>query len=76
MSRRATGVAFIAIAAFLFAAHYLAAAILGSQVRSWDEDLYGAMLAYIGPELPLLSAAFLLAGLVYLVLAERSTEPR
>jgi len=75
MDRRATGVVFIAIAAFLFAMRYVAAAIFGSTVRSWEAGLFDAMLEYVGPELPILSGVSLLIGLVYLVLAEVSRKP-
>jgi hypothetical protein len=75
MNRRATGVVFIAIAAFLFATRYIAAAIFGSGVRSWEAGLFDAMLAYVGPELPILSAVSLLIGIVYLIRAESTRTP-
>lgn len=75
MNRRATGVVFIAIAALLFATRYIAAAIFGSGVRSWEAGLFDAMLEYVGPELPALSGMSLLIGVVYLVLAEVSRKP-
>jgi hypothetical protein len=75
MNKRATGVVFIAVAAFLFATRYIAAAIFGSGVRSWEAGLFDAMLEYVGPELPILSGVSLLAGVVYLVLAEVTRKP-
>ena len=55
MSKRGGGVAFIAIAAFLFSTKYISAAIFGSGVLSWSEDLFSAMLSYVGTPLSLYS---------------------
>ena len=70
MNKRGTGVAFIAIAAFLFSAKYISAAIFGSSVASWDEDLFNAMLEYIGYPLSICSIIALLIGLAYIVWGE------
>lgn len=70
MSRRGAGVAFCAIAAFLFGVRYLAAAIFGSGVRGWNADLFDAMLQYVGAVPLVLSLVSLVAGLFYLVWAE------
>ncbi|MDQ7793816.1 MAG: hypothetical protein RDU89_05305 [bacterium] len=70
MSRRATGVAFCAIAALLYAARYLAAAIWGSGVSSWSRELFESLLQYVGAPLVTLSLLALAAGVAYLAWAE------
>lgn len=70
MSRRKTGALFISTAAFLYAARFIAAAIFGCGVSSWNAELFSAMLQYVGPELWYAAAAFLAVGLVYLIWAE------
>jgi len=70
MSRRTAGVFFCFIAAFLYAARHLSAAIFGSGVSSWNRELYNAMLQYVGNTLTVLSIVALIAGIIYLILAE------
>jgi hypothetical protein len=70
MSRRSTGTVLVAVSALLYASRFLAAAIFGSGVSSWNTDLFNAMLNNVGPGLLLWSRMAFLAGLVYLVLAE------
>lgn len=70
MSRRSTGTVLVAVSALLYASRFLAAAIFGSGVSSWNGDLFNAMLHNVGPGLLLWSRMAFLAGLVYLVLAE------
>lgn len=70
MSKRGSGVAFIAIAAFLFSAKYISAAIFGSGVLSWDEELFNAMLSYIGSPLSIASMIALIIGVGYIVWGE------
>lgn len=70
MNRRAAGVAFCAIAAFLFASRYMVAAIFGSNVNSWNAELFGRMLVYTGTGLLWVSGFSLIVGVVYLVAAE------
>ena len=70
MNKRGAGVSFCGIAAFLFAARYIAAAIFGSGVSSWNTALFDAMLSYTGNTLVVLSLISLAVGVVYLVLAE------
>lgn len=70
MNKRGTGVAFIAIAAFLFSAKYISAAIFGSGLSSWDQGLFNAMLEYIGYPLSICSVIALLIGLAYIVWGE------
>lgn len=74
MNKRGTGVAFIAIAALLFISRYIAAAIFGSGVASWNEDLFAAMLGYVGTPLLILSIISLIFGIGYLVWAEISKK--
>ena len=70
MSRRSAGVAFVAIGAFLFASRYLAAAIFGSNVSSWNADLFQAMLQYVGDMPAVLASISAVAGVGYLIWAE------
>lgn len=70
MNRRSVGVCFLAIAAFLYAIRYLAAAIYGIGSSSWSNELYQKMLEYVGTDLFVLSAVAAVAGIGYLVWAE------
>ncbi len=70
MNQRSAGVCLLAIAAFLYAARYLAAAIFGSGVSSWSRELYQGMLYYVGADLWVCSAVAAVAGIGYLVWAE------
>ena len=70
MSKRGTGVAFIAIAAFLFSAKYISAAIFGSGVLSWDKELFNAMLSYVGSPLSVCSIVALIIGVAYITWGE------
>lgn len=66
--------AFCAIAALLYIARYITAAIFGSGVSSWSADLFGRMLEYTGPGLLIMSIISLVAGVVYLILAAKAKE--
>jgi putative Ca2+/H+ antiporter (TMEM165/GDT1 family) len=70
MSRRTTGVVFCFIAALLYATHYLAAAIFGSGVSTWNNDLFRVMLEYVGPGLPTWATIALVVGIAYLIWGE------
>lgn len=70
MNKRGTGVAFIAIAAFLFSAKYISAAIFGSGLASYNKELFNAMLEYIGYPLSVCSVMALLIGLAYIIWGE------
>jgi hypothetical protein len=70
MSKRATGVTFIFIAAFLYGIRYLAAGMFGSSITSWNEDLFKAMLNAIGNGPTRLSTISLVVGILYIVLSE------
>ena len=70
MSRRTTGVTLLAVAALLYSTRYLAAAIFGSGISSWDADLFRAMLQYVGQGPVTWSLAALVTGILYLVWAE------
>ena len=69
MSRRAAGVGFCAIAAFLYASRYITAAISGSNV-TWNSELFPRLLIYVGNSLTILSIVSLVVGVLYLVWAE------
>lgn len=70
MNKRGTGAVFILISAILFSAKYISAAIFGSGVTSWDQQLFQSMLSYIGTSLNTLSILALLIGIAYICWAE------
>jgi hypothetical protein len=70
MSRRNTGVSFIAIAAFLFATRFVSAAIWGIGLNSWSADRFATFLSYVDQGLTLWSIVALVVGMVYLVWGE------
>lgn len=74
MNRRGTGAVFCFIAAFLFAARYISAAIFGSGVASWNRELFQAMLQYSGSTLLILSIISLVIGIVYLAAGEMEKQ--
>ncbi len=70
MERRATGLGFCAIAAFLYAAKYIAAAIYGSGQTTWSGELFHGLLSYVGTGLTISSVLALIVGIVYLIASE------
>ena len=70
MNKRGTGVTFIAIASFLFSTRYISAAIYGSSSSNWNDELFNAMLEFIGNPLSICAIFALLIGLAYIVWAE------
>lgn len=66
MTRRGTGIAFIAISALLISIKYISAAVFGSGVTSWDAELFNAMLSYVGNTLSNFSLLSLLIGVGYI----------
>jgi hypothetical protein len=70
VTRRGVGFGFCAVAAFLFAARYVCAAIFGSGVKSWDAGLFHAMYGYVGSGLTTAAVVSLVVGIVYLVAGE------
>ncbi|MCY7772042.1 hypothetical protein MOB66_09040 [Bacillus haynesii] len=76
MSKQGLGVFFIGVSACLYISKYLSAAIFGSNLKSWDEDMFQAMLSYIGPNLTFWSTASLIVGLIYLVLGEIESKKK
>ncbi len=66
MNNKGVGAVFCLIAAILMSARYVSAAIFMSGVVSWDSELFRAGLEYIGPALPIVAVAALIAGLVFL----------
>lgn len=70
MKRRGTGVAFIAISAFLISTKYISAAIFGSGVVNWYEELFNRMLEYVGNFLSNLSLVSLIIGIGYIIWGE------
>lgn len=72
MNRRSMGFAFIAIAAFLYTARFIAAAIYMSNMTSHGGDWFQSGMSYVGQGLHLWALTALVIGVVYLVLSERS----
>ncbi|MCR8744228.1 hypothetical protein [Romboutsia lituseburensis] len=74
MNRRGTGAIFCLISAILYSTRYISAAIFGSNLSSWDEQLFFNMLSYVGGTLTTLSIISLVIGVGYLILAEKNNE--
>ncbi len=70
MNKRAAGVAFVFIAAFLFLGRYVVAAIYMSGTSSWDAEFFSNGLEYVGTPLLILSIISLVVGCIYLFFAE------
>lgn len=73
MNRRGAGVAFCVLAGVLYAMRYIAAAIFGSGISSWSQELFNAMYDYVGPGLTTFSIVSLVAGILYLLASEWET---
>lgn len=70
MSRRTTGTILLFISALLYATRHLSAAIFGSGISSWSQELFQAMLINVGKGPVTYSAISLIAGVGYLLWAE------
>ena len=70
MSRRTTGVSFIAISAFLYGIRFIAAAIYSEGLTSWDAVMFKTFLNYVDQGLTTTSVIALALGAAYLVWAE------
>ena len=70
MGKRGSGIALIAISAFLISTKYISAAIFGSGVSGWSQDLFDGMLSYVGITLNIFSVLSLLVGILYIVWGE------
>lgn len=70
MNRRATGMIFISIGAFLYGIRYICAAIFGSNISSWDESLFQMMLNSVGNGPLILSVLSVIVGVFYLIISE------
>ena len=66
MNNKGVGAVFCAIAAFLWAARYVAAAIFMSGVLSWDGELFRAGLSYVGSPLLIGAIISLIVGIAFL----------
>lgn len=72
MSRRITGISFVAVAAFLYATRFFAAAIWGSSFNTWNAENFSHLLGYVDQGLTTWSIVALIIGLIYLLWAEIS----
>ena len=70
--KQALGLGFCAIAAFLFAARYICAAIFGRNVTSWSEELFHNLYSYVGSGLTIAAGVSLVVGIAYLVWGEKA----
>lgn len=70
MTKRSTANTLLVIAALLFAARYLAAAIFGSGMVGWSAEIFNALLQYVGSGLHTAALVALVAGVAYLIWAE------
>lgn len=75
MGRRATGMVFIGIAAFLYAVRYVSAAIYGSGTQGWSREMFSYLLDYVGTAPKTLSILALIVGILYLLWAEIGRTP-
>ncbi|HEX2978948.1 MAG TPA: hypothetical protein VHO48_01670 [Anaerolineaceae bacterium] len=76
MNRRAVGCVFVAIAALLYAARFVSAAIFMSNLQNWSRDLFLGAMSYVGPDLHRWALAALLIGVLYLIWGEWSDLKR
>ena len=74
MSKRGVGAMFCLVAAILFSARYIAAAIFMSNVSSWNRELFAEGLKYVGTPLLYISIISLIVGVGYLIWAEFSKK--
>lgn len=70
MSKRAAGIGLIAISAFLYGIRYISASLFGSNVQTWNEELFKALLESVGNGPVILSIIALVMGFAYLIWAE------
>jgi hypothetical protein len=66
------GCVFVAIAAYLYATRFVAAANYVSNMQNWGPDMFQRSMSYVGSDLHLWALAALIIGVVYLVLDEWS----
>ena len=69
MGRRAAGMTFMCIAAFLFGVHIVAAAILGSGMVE-GSDMFHFWMDAVGKAPSVLALLALIMGIIYLIVAE------
>jgi hypothetical protein len=70
MSRRITGILFLAISACLYATRFITAAIWGSGFSTWSAENFINLLGYVDQGLTTWSIIALLMGLIYLIWGE------
>lgn len=68
MNNKGVGAIFCLIAAILMSTKYIAAAIFMSNIGSWNVELFGNAMSYVGPLPTIASAIALGAGIFFLVL--------
>jgi len=78
MSKRAAGVAFCGISAFLFISHYIIAALyrLSMQGGGWSHEDFVLFLNYVGNTPRILSIIVLVVGIFYLYQAEKEERKK
>ncbi|OUM86014.1 MAG: hypothetical protein BAA01_01235 [Bacillus thermozeamaize] len=78
MSKRAAGVAFCGISAFLFVSHYITAALyrLSGRGGGWSHDDFVLYLNYVGNTPRILSIIALAIGIFYLYQAEKEDKKK
>lgn len=70
MSRRTAGIYLICAGAMLYATQFLTAAIFGSGVASWNQDIFNSMIQATDQGLQVWSKIAFGVGLFYLAWAE------
>jgi hypothetical protein len=71
MTKRTVGALFCCLAVVLFLARYVFACWYGGVGATLSTELFDSRLQYIGIAPWIFAAAFLIAGIVYLIRAER-----
>ncbi len=70
MNRRICGVIFCCMGALIYVVRHIIAAILGSQLTALSTEMYKSLLRISGTELLYISTAYILFGIVYIVVSE------
>lgn len=66
------GVELLKLAAFLYVARYIAAALfMGPGLQSWNRSLFAAAYKYVGSDLTIIACISAIVGIAFLVVSAR-----
>jgi len=74
MNRRGAGVGFIGLAVFLFVSKNLIAAIFGSEMNSYTDVSFKALLSIMDSKLDSYAIFFAILGILYIIWSEIEEE--